>query len=463
MSIDVTSTRSTTATEIRRRQVEAVLGGAADAIDRLGWDADRIREHQQRRLRALLAHAIACSPFHARRLGAVDPATFQLDELASLPTMSKSDMMRHFDDVVTDRRITRPLVDAHLANAGADASYLVDEYVVMASGGSSGERGVFVYDLDAATEFVLAIVRPTMAKLAAFGVTPQNPIAGALVAAGTTVHGTAYVAAVAGDGGPVRLTPIPATLPLAEISSRLEDVQPVLLVGYPTVLARLAVEKAAGRLAIAPLAVSSTSEPLTSAARRSIEGAFGVPMSNTFGSTEGLCGVGAPGEEAICFAEDTCIVELVDERGAPVAPGTTSAKVLVTNLSNLAQPLIRYELTDRFTQVAGDWPDGHLRATVQGRNDDVLQIGGADVHPLTIRSVLVKVAAITEYQVHHDRRGIRVLAVAPEGLDAGRLERTLTDALRGAGAHDVTVDVTTVERIERDPLTGKARRFVPVT
>jgi phenylacetate-CoA ligase len=463
MSIDTASTGPTTAAAIRDRQFHAMMEDAADAIERMSWNRDRIRDHQQRRLRSLLAYAIACSPFHARRLVGVDPATFELEDLASLPTMTKSEMMRHFDDVVTDRRITRAAVDARLASTTSELSYLHDEYVVMASGGSSGERGVFVYDLDAAREFVLAIVRPTMAKLTAFGVTPENPVAGAVVAAGTTLHGTAFVAAVAGHGGPVRLTAIPATLPLGEIVRRLEEVQPLVLVGYPTLLARLAVEKVAGRLAIAPLGVSSTSEPLTAEARRSIEGAFGVPMTNTFGSTEGLCGVGAPGEEAICFAEDTCILELVDERGAPVAPGTASAKVLVTNVSNLAQPLVRYELTDRFTEVAGEWPDGHLRAVVEGRNDDVLEFEGAQVHPLTIRSVLVKVSAITEYQVQHDRRGIRVLAVAPDGLDTGELERTLRDSLAAAGVSDPVVDAAVVDRIERDPLTGKARRFVPVT
>jgi phenylacetate-CoA ligase len=100
---------------------------------------------------------------------------------------------------------------------------------------------------------------------------------------------------------------------------------------------------------------------------------------------------------------------------------------------------------------------------VEGRNDDVLEFDGAPVHPLTIRSVLVKVSAITEYQVHHDRRGIRVLAVAPDGLDTGELERTLRDSLAAAGVSDPVVDAVVVDRIERDPLTGKARRFVPVT
>ena len=60
------------------------------------------------------------------------------------------------------------------------------------------------------------------------------------------------------------------------------------------------------------------------------------------------------------FATDMCIVELVDARNRPVADGTTSAKVLVTNLHNRTQPLIRYELTDRFLRHPADG-DPYLR------------------------------------------------------------------------------------------------------
>ena len=57
-------------------------------------------------------------------------------------------------------------------------------------------------------------------------------------------------------------------------------------------------------------------------------------MIDTFGSTEGLVGASAPDDDVITFAEDGCIIELVDENHRPVAPGTPSASVLVTNLSN---------------------------------------------------------------------------------------------------------------------------------
>ena len=56
-------------------------------VERLRWDADRLAAHQCERLRALLRHALAHSPFHARRLGGLDPDRVELADLAGLPTM----------------------------------------------------------------------------------------------------------------------------------------------------------------------------------------------------------------------------------------------------------------------------------------------------------------------------------------------------------------------------------------
>jgi phenylacetate-coenzyme A ligase PaaK-like adenylate-forming protein len=91
---------------------------------------------------------------------------------------------------------------------------------------------------------------------------------------------------------------------------------------------------------------------LTPEDREAIGAAFGVPVINMFVSTEGLVGHTDPGGLVFTFASDTCLAECVDEAGRPVPDGTASARVLVTNLHNLTQPLIRYELTDHLTTTA---------------------------------------------------------------------------------------------------------------
>jgi phenylacetate-coenzyme A ligase PaaK-like adenylate-forming protein len=439
-------TADTLAPSTQRRQLTAALERLPEHIARLSWDADRLRRHQEAALRRLLRVAVDASPFHARRLAGVELESVTLDDLAFLPVMTKAGMMAELDDVFTDRRLTRTVVEEHLARLGRSAEYLFDEHLVLASGGSSGERGVFVYGFDAFVDYALSIARSAMARLVASGATATA----AFVAAPSTVHATGAVAAVLGPGGPVEITPLSAAAPLPDLVAALGDLQPSLLMGYPSVLARLAAEQQAGRLRIAPVSVLATSEPLTPATRARITDAFGVPPTDSFGSTEGLCGVSAPGEEAIVFASDTCIAEVEDGR------------VLVTNLVNPVQPLIRYELTDHVTVLPPDPSHGHLRGVVVGRNDPPFRYGDVEVHPSAVRAALLAFPDVFEHQVRQTIAGVDVDVVATPGVDLTRVRDRLRAALVAAGLPEPHIGVRTVDAVPRSALSGKPQRFVPL-
>ena len=399
---------------------------------RLGWDAARVARHQRERMRALLTHSLERSPFHARRLQGLDPSRFELSDLRRLPVMSKSQMMAEFDDVVTDARLSRSLVEEHLAASNHEPSLLLGDYVCLASGGSSGLRGVFIQTLGEYADFVASVVRRGYARaLAAAGPPPEGLVLG-IVGAASPIHSSGFGAAVAAEP-PVRLIPAPATLPLREIVGRLNAVQPPCLLGYASKLAELAQEQLAGRLRITPRSVTSMAEVVTAADRALIEQAFQVPVTDMFVSTEGLVGHSEPGGSVLSFASDTCLAELVDDDNNPVPDGEPSAKVLVTNLHNFTQPLLRYELTDRMTGHASTGAAGWLRASLDGRADEVFLYGGVAVHPHVIRSVLVGAAGVSEYQVRQSERGIHVDCVTDGRLDPASLAARLEHALRPGG------------------------------
>ena len=257
------------------------------------------------------------------------------------------------------------------------------------------------------------------------------------------------------------MTSTPATLPLAELVQRLNNAQPLMLLAHTSALEMLAGEQRVGHLQIAPRTITAVSELLTDEARVAIELAFGVPLINQFVSTEGLVGHSEPGDAALSFATDTCLVELVDDENRPTPPGQTSAKVLITNLHNHTQPLIRYELTDRFIRHPSGAHDPYLRATVDGRADDVFHYGNVAVDPLVIRTVMVREPAALEYQVRQTDRGIDMAVVADGDLDRAALASSLQRSLREAGLTEASVRVHVVADIARHPETGKARRFIP--
>ncbi len=234
-------------TTLRARFGQALAGCLERHIERLSWDAERLAEHQREQLRALLAAALARSPFHARRLAGIDLGRFEPGQLAELPVMSKEQMMGSFDELLTDRRLTRARAEQQLAASAHDPSLLYDQYVCLASGGSSGTRGLFVQSVAEYAEFAASILRRAMARVSAAGGPPPGGLPVAIVAAASPVHSSGFAAAVA-RGYPVRMIAAPATLPIAEIVRRLNDAQPRALLAHASTLVLLAEEQRTGRL-----------------------------------------------------------------------------------------------------------------------------------------------------------------------------------------------------------------------
>jgi phenylacetate-CoA ligase len=117
------------------------------------------------------------------------------------------------------------------------------------------------------------------------------------------------------------------------------------------------------------------------------------------------------------------------------------------------------ELTDRFTP-AGSGEDGFLRARVDGRADDLFRYPAASVHPFVIGTVLARAPAVREFQVRQTGRGADVTAVIDGAPDLAALTADVEDSLRQAGLPDPLVTIRPVPGLDRDPLTGKARRFI---
>jgi phenylacetate-coenzyme A ligase PaaK-like adenylate-forming protein len=445
--------------EVRHR----LFASMPERVERLTWSAARIEEHQRAGLRRLVAHAIEHSPFHRRRLAGIDASSLEPSDLASLPVMTKAEMMDELDDVLTDRLVSGADAERALKETATTPVPFGDGYIAMASGGSSGRRGVFCFDREALVSFQGALLRGSIARLQALGGPPPGGVTVGIVSAPSAVHATGGAPAfTAGGDGPFRFVAAPVTLPLGEIVDRLNELRPLMLYGYPSMLARLADEQRAGRLDLEVLGVTCTSETLLPELRASIRDGFGVPVVDTFGSTEGLIGVSAPDDEVLVFNSDGCIVELVDDQYRPVADGTPSAMILVTNLTNRLQPMIRYAINDCFVRQPADPSHGHLRARVEGRADDVLRFGDLTVHPLVVRAVMVKTPTVADYQVRQTPRGIAVAVVPATAVDVAQLEGRLAGSLSEAGLPEPDVTVRVVEQLDRDARTGKIRKFVPL-
>ena len=111
---------------------------------------------------------------------------------------------------------------------------------------------------------------------------------------------------------------IPASAPFDEVLAAVAGARPTHLVGYATVIGRLARAALAGELEIRPLRVSTNSEPLLDEDRQAIRDAWNAPVHNLWGSTEiGVQAVGCGRGEGLHVCEDEVVLERVDEQACP--------------------------------------------------------------------------------------------------------------------------------------------------
>ncbi len=448
---------------VRQRHVAFAIALAPRLIERLDWPADRLAAHRAQRLRELVGLAIKRSAWHRRRLAGVDPGRLDEAGLRELPTMTKTDLMENFDGIVTDERVSLELVNDYLRTV-TTGSYLLDGLTAITSGGSTGERGVFVYDWDAWATFWLTALRYVMRAKLADPELGSRPVVQGWVAAAHFTHGTAALSRTFASPDFVNVR-LPITLATEEIVAGLNEAQPDMLIAYPSALHVLSFEARAGRLRIAPRKIMACSEPLLPEIRIAAEEAWGIRVGNLYGASEGGC-IAVPCDHGGShLSEDLVIVEPVDEDGRPVAPGERAARIYLTNLFNRALPLIRYEITDEVTILTDPCPCGSAHRCVgdiQGRLDDVFVYDDRRVHPHLFRSELSRHPGVVEYQVRQTSQGARVIVRCGGPVDLEGLGREIALALADVGLPRPVVEVTPVERLERDPGPAKLRRFVPL-
>ena len=377
--------------------------------------------------------------------------------------MTKDDLMANWDEVVTDRRLNLALVERHLAGLASDA-YLFDEVHAIASGGSTGRRGVYVHGWRAWAEEYAGYMRPVLWDRAASPELAGLASTIAMVAAQHATHMTSSMGQTFANPN-IQVERFPVTWPIQRIVAGLNAYRAVAILGYPSALALLAEEARAGRLRIAPRRLISTSEPLLPEVRRTVEETFAAPIANMYGTSEaGPVGAGCWRGPGMHLSDDLVIVEPVDQAGRPVPAGTRSDKVYVTALANPLLPLIRFELTDQVTLLDRTCPCGsahRLIADVEARLDDDFRYpGGVVVHPHVFRSVLSREAWIVEYQVRQTATGAEALVIGAPG-DPEAVGRALEKELTQVGVAGPSVDVRVVDRLERQAA-GKVRRFQPI-
>ena len=446
-------------THQRKRLAELIQALAVHQVlrRRERWSRAELVSYQRQRLERLIAHATTHSAFYreayaGRRFG---PST----SLESLPVLTKSVMMQSYDRLVTDPRLTLTQIGRHLAEITSDQRYL-GEYRILCTAGTTGQKGFFAYSRREWSIAMASMLR--CASLFEFSPKLTRRVRLSQVAAGDPVHAT-YRLAASLDMGAYRIQVLPVTKPLAEIVRALNEFQPEVLSSYPTMAALLAVEQVEGRLRIAPKLVMTTAEMRTPEMQRRIVEAWGIKPFDLYGTSElPIFGAECRYHKGMHAFEDLFVLEVTDDDYRPVRDGEVGSRVLLTNLYNYTQPLIRMEVSDMLRLATEPCPCGRpfrVVASMEGRNAEILRFRGADgrsiaVHPLQLHTPLAKVPELREYRIAQNTNGLRIevalrLDARPEAVVA-QVATELDAALRSHGVLDPSIRVDVVPELARD-------------
>ncbi|MEV4760411.1 phenylacetate--CoA ligase family protein [Micromonospora sp. NPDC049559] len=360
---------------------------------------EAVRTRRVARLREIVAHARARSPYYRELYRDLPP---EVDDVRLLPVTRKPELMAHFDEWVTDEQATLARARAFVDDPGLAGQLFLGRYRLGTSSGSTGVRGIFLFDDSSNTVTSAMALRAfgrwlgwtDVAKVVAGG----GRVAAVLATGGHFGSSTVLPRTAGGRRlGKDRIRVFSVFSPMPELVAQLNDFRPNILIGYAGQIALLAGEQEAGRLRLAPTLVMLGAEGLSDSGYARVSSIFNAKIGNGYGACEFMSVAASCAHGWLHVNHDWVIAEPVDRDYRPVPPGETSHTVLITNLANRVQPVLRYDLGDSLLMSPGPCPCGDpfpaIRA--QGRASDALTF--------------------------HDERG-RAVAVAPVAL-AGVVDR----------------------------------------
>jgi len=426
---------------------------------------------RRERLQRLVRHAVT-APFFREKYRGLDLDHIQLSQL---PPTTKQELMTNFDQAVTDPAVRRDDVEKFIMDRANLGLFFRGRYSVSQTSGTQGQPLILIQNRRC-LEILFAIAatranaqgKPDWREGVRRLFRPDR-VAVVTMHRGFYPSGAAFEFMPAVVGAFVRMTRLSAMQP--DLIDRLNELRPNSLVAYPSVLDWLAVQSPRMRLAPYLRQVGSTGEHLTDRARQRITQAFGVPVFDHYGIGECLfLADGCPTDGGSHVNADWAILEVVDEDYRPVPAGQPGAKILVTNLANTVQPIIRYEVGDVVTLAERPCRCGSRLPWIEridGRPAEVFWIGERKeqmVAGMVFKHAVEYLHQIREWQavqLEPNRVEIRLELLPGAVLDQQTAEPIVVQKLEELGLPaQVKAAVRIVPSLSPDPVTGKFRRMI---
>lgn len=358
---------------------------------------DKIIKLQNKRLKKLVKYAKENSSYFKKKYNGIDD-NFRLDDL---PITNKLDLMDNFNDWLTDKNINLSKINEFTSNIDNVGHMIDGKYLIFKTSGSTGNPVTILYDKNNIDVSSAVAAFRTFARREDFKRFMKNGKKTAGVFANYGFYLACGMSRYLELKMPNKKNKITVDVNANEdeIVDELNRFNPSMLSGYPSNLSLLS---NSSKLKINPDVIITGGELLTDDVRDKLSKRFNCYVQTHYSCTE----VGEIACECVeghlHINEDYVIVEPVDKDNNPVSYGIQSDKVLVTNLANYIQPIIRYELTDRVILHNEKCKCGKNTywLEVEGRTDDILEFSnGKLIAPMSFYKVISKIEEINRFQL----------------------------------------------------------------
>jgi phenylacetate-CoA ligase len=423
---------------------------------------EEIRRIGRRRLEQLVAHARANSKFWREKLSRVAEQSF---ELRDLPTTTKPELMDNFDRAVTVDDVRLDEVESFLDDDSNVGKFFRDKYALSHTSGTQGQPLVLVQSKDnIELLFALQASRGNHKRLGV-GEAIKHFISPARLAAiifkpgfYATSSAFSYMPEAAKHYLEIKVF----CANDEDLPEQLAAYRPTHLTAYSSMLHEVARHIESGRLSLKPDLDEAVniSEKLLPQAREHYAELFGAPVLDNYSMGECLFLTnGCPASGGMHVNADWALLEVVNENNEPVPDGEKGAKVLVTNLANYVQPIIRYEIGDIVTMATEKCRCGSnmpLIQCVEGRDSETFEIktdkGTRSLQPSILQLAIGRMLNLREYQIiQEENTRFRILLEPLPGqkFDQARVEKIMHDQLREYDLDEtLQVEVEAVESLK---------------
>ena len=362
-----------------------------EAIDVVNYAKSCTREErlklQKERLKELVAFARENSPYIRDKYKNLSEDY----DLTDIPTSSKKEIVEHYEEWVTDREVNLEDVRQYLDSEDRYERPYLNKYSALTTSGSSGNPFYMVRDSYHNTIHATLMSQRLMRGYGG-NVDLSKDRAACLVY--PNPHVSSYSSLLRmkraqkeyADNA-IAISPL---LPKEEIIKQLNDFNPNVISCYPSVLCQIAHEQAAGNLKINLKGIFCSAELLTQEMYELLTNSFNCPVFNNYCSTEGGEIAMASGCPHLHINEDWVIIEPIDENGEVItSEDKWSSGVLVTDLSNYIQPIIRYRMEDSIRIHTNCACKNSLPyMDIRGREAGLIEFGGRSLRFINIGFLL---------------------------------------------------------------------------